>query len=127
MTSTADHDEVLTLIAGEALGGLDEAEERRLRAHRSTCDRCAPDALSLAQVEVDLALTAPARRPPPDLGARIMAAALASDTAHVDERRGRPGRHDRSTRRRGPGGRARRRAALVVATAARGRGSGRSG
>ena len=85
MTTTADHDEILPLLAGEALGGLDDEEERRLRAHRSTCDRCAADALSLAQVEVDLALTAPARRPPPDLGARIMAAALASDTTPVGE------------------------------------------
>ena len=83
MTTIADHDEFLTLIAGEALGGLDEAEERRLRAHRPTCDRCAGDALSLAQIGVDLALTAPPRRPPSELGARIMAAALASDASPV--------------------------------------------
>ena len=73
MTAATEHDELLPLLAGEALGGLDDAEAARLAAHRAHCDRCAADTLELAELGVDLALIGPTHVPSPDLRARIMA------------------------------------------------------
>lgn len=78
MTTMSEHDEVLPLLAGEVLGGLDADEARWLDAHRRRCDRCADEAVALSGLVVDLGLTAPARSPSPSLASRVEAIARTS-------------------------------------------------
>ena len=81
MTTTTDHDELLPLLAGEVLGGLDDVETRRLATHRAGCERCADESMALAELVVDLGLTAPPRSPSSTLAGRVADVAREEATA----------------------------------------------
>lgn len=65
------------LVAGALLDDLDPTELERYEAHQPGCERCAVLTTELGRTLVDLALVAPARRPPVSLGQSIRAAIAA--------------------------------------------------
>ena len=104
MTTTTEHDEVLPLLAGEVLGGLDADERGRLAAHRRRCDRCADEAVALSGLIVD---------PRVDRACSV-AIAIARVSRGVDRARG-AGTRGRTDA--GPGDDDRRRLALAPSSA----------
>lgn len=73
-----DHGELRELIGAYALGALSEREHAAIRAHLRECAECAREAQALQAVAEGLARAVPDRPPPPDLRARVLAAALES-------------------------------------------------
>jgi anti-sigma-K factor RskA len=71
------HDELRELTGGYALGILSEPERRELEAHLPTCQACAEEVRSFAQVASGLALAVPQVDPPAALRARVLRAAVA--------------------------------------------------
>lgn len=64
------------LAAGYALDALDPEDELRFLEHAEQCPRCQQSLADYAEVTAALADAAPAAEPSPELGDRIMAAAL---------------------------------------------------
>jgi hypothetical protein len=73
-----DHGSFRELAAGSVLGDLDRAELAEFEAHRSTCRECRDLLEELGGVAFDLALAAPARRPPPALRDAVLSSIAAS-------------------------------------------------
>jgi hypothetical protein len=63
---SADHDGIRPLLGGYVLGGLDDADQRRVDAHLSTCAECLGEADGLAPVP-ELLQRLPADRTAPPL------------------------------------------------------------
>ena len=76
---SANHDEQ-SLVPAYVLGALDAAERRAFEAHSATCAVCQREIRELQPVAIALAHAAPQRTPRPELRARVLAAAGASDT-----------------------------------------------
>ena len=70
------------LAAAYALDALGEDEERAYEAHLARCERCREEVASFSEAAASLAFAVPPVAPPPDLRARIAAAARA-DRARV--------------------------------------------
>lgn len=96
-----DHGTLQQLVAGAALDDIDGPERAELDAHLAMCRSCAGLRTDLDEVLADVALAAPARRPPaslrhdvlaalraPAAAGPAMAAALASDPPYVARRSG---------------------------------------
>ena len=66
-----DHEAGMLLAAGAALDDLEPDEWAAWDAHRDGCVECARTEGDLATIVMDLALTVPERRPPPELLAGI--------------------------------------------------------
>ncbi len=78
------------LVAGALLDDLDTTELARFEAHQAGCPRCAALTDDLSSTLADLALVAPARRPPAALGSTLLAAIQADRSAGSDERLAEP-------------------------------------
>jgi hypothetical protein len=74
-----DHARFDELAAGYALHALEQDEERQFLAHARHCPVCQQALAGYADVAAALAGTAPPAEPSPQLGPRILAAALARD------------------------------------------------
>jgi hypothetical protein len=92
VTFLADHADARLLAAGSALDDLDPSERRAYEAHVLGCGSCRSLSWDLDDVLGDLALLAPARRPPDALRRGIMDALRVEPSADIVELR-------RSTRR----------------------------
>jgi anti-sigma-K factor RskA len=93
-----DHARFDELAAAHALDALDPDDERRFLSHARHCPLCQQALADYADVAAALAETAPPAEPSPQLGPRILAAALAGeprndhpDTLTADQGTGRPG------------------------------------
>jgi anti-sigma-K factor RskA len=73
-----DHEVFDELAAGHVLHALEPADEQRFLSHAEHCPDCARTIASFQEVAAALAEAAPAAEPSPNLGERILAAALAS-------------------------------------------------
>jgi anti-sigma-K factor RskA len=76
---SANHDEQ-SLASAYVLGALDATERRAFEAHSATCAECQREIRELQPVAIALAYAVPKRTPRPELRARVLAAAGASDT-----------------------------------------------
>jgi hypothetical protein len=77
-----DHARFDELAAGYALHALEQDEEREFLAHARHCPLCQQALAGYADVAAALAETVPPAEPSPQLGPRILAAALARDPGH---------------------------------------------
>ncbi len=68
-----DHDEIRSMIAAYALGGLDEREQRAVRDHIITCEGCMVEADGYLQVSDQLIATVVEEEPPPGFADMVMA------------------------------------------------------
>jgi hypothetical protein len=75
-----DHAHYDELAAGYALHALDPDDELQFLGHAGQCPRCQQSLADYAEVAAALADTAPAAEPSPQLGDRIMAAAIGDRT-----------------------------------------------
>lgn len=70
------HPEFADAIAAHALNALDAGEVRALEAHLAVCADCRAELADLRRVVTSIGVaTAPAEAPPPDLRAKVLAAA----------------------------------------------------
>ncbi len=74
-----DHARFDELAAGHALHALDPADERWFLHHARQCPQCQQTLADYADVAAELVELTPAAEPSPQLGPRILAAALADD------------------------------------------------
>jgi hypothetical protein len=74
-----DHARFEELAAGHALHALDPADERWFLSHARQCPQCQQALAGYAEVTAELAQIASAAEPGPQLGLRILAAALAGE------------------------------------------------
>ena len=86
-----DHARFDELAAGYALHALEQDEERRFLAHARHCPHCQQALADYAETAAALAETVPAAEPSPQLGPRILAAALARDPRPDPRGADRPG------------------------------------
>ena len=77
-----DHARFDELAAGYALHALEQDEERQFLDHARHCPLCQQALAGYAEVAAALAETSPPAEPSPQLGPRILAAALARDPGH---------------------------------------------
>jgi hypothetical protein len=77
----SDHDRWEELAAGWALDALEPEDEHAFTEHVRHCERCRRDLAGFSDVAGHLAYAADAAEPPPELGARILAAAAAERPA----------------------------------------------
>jgi anti-sigma-K factor RskA len=68
-----DHDELRELTGAYALDAVTDDERRELEAHLEGCPACGEEVRSLRAAASELAFTAPERRPPDSLRARVLA------------------------------------------------------
>jgi hypothetical protein len=83
-----DHARLAELAAAHALHALEPDDEQAFTAHARQCPHCQQALAGYAEVAAALAETAPRAEPSPQLGPRILAAALADDPR--DDRPGTP-------------------------------------
>ena len=70
-----DCNEIQPMLAAYALGALEADERSRIDLHLATCANCRAEAASYAHVVDSLGAAAPQATPPPELRARVLAAA----------------------------------------------------
>ncbi len=101
-----DHGSLQQLAAGAALDDLDPVERAELDAHLASCASCTALSAELDAVLADLALAAPALRPPATLKGEVLSALRGPAVVATEQ----PAPVRRRPWRQGPTGRSPRRA-----------------